>query len=98
MSHRAGMATDLDLRHFRYFVTVAEELHFARAAQRIGIRPSPLSKAITQLERRLKLRLFHRNRRRTQLTEAGAALLPQAKILLAQAERLQQTIAALSSE
>ena len=89
---------DLDLRHLRYFVALAEELHFGRAAQRVGIRPSPLSKAITQLERRLQLRLFHRNRRRTLLTEAGASLLPQTKILLAQAERLQQTIAALSSE
>jgi DNA-binding transcriptional LysR family regulator len=61
----------METRELRYFVAVAEELHFARAAARVGIEQSPLSKAITEMERRLSVRLFVRTRRSTQLTYVG---------------------------
>jgi DNA-binding transcriptional LysR family regulator len=69
----------LELRQLRYFVAVAEELHFGRAADRLHMSQSPLSRAIRELERELGLVLFVRTTRRVELTPAGSALLERAR-------------------
>jgi DNA-binding transcriptional LysR family regulator len=87
----------MELRELQYFVAVAEELHFQRAAERVGINQSPLSKAITLMEERLGVRLFVRTRRSTQLTRVGEALLPAAHRVLAEAADAQRTMIAASA-
>ncbi|GAA1271513.1 LysR family transcriptional regulator [Sphaerisporangium rubeum] len=78
------MAMDtLETRELRYFIAVAEELHFGRAAERLGMAQPPLSRAIQQLERRLGVRLLERNRRGVALTGAGEVLLHEGRAALA---------------
>jgi DNA-binding transcriptional LysR family regulator len=84
----------MELRLLRYFIAVAEELHFGRAAARVGIEQSPLSKAITDMERRLGVRLFVRTRRSTQLTYVGETLLPDARRILVEVEQAHRNIKA----
>src|SRR3569832_881315 len=78
----------IELRLWRQFLAVAEELHFGRAAARLHITQPPLPQAIALLEQRLGLRLFDRTKRSVKLTPAGAALVPQARDLLARAAAL----------
>ncbi|MGX6446890.1 LysR family transcriptional regulator [Patulibacter sp. S7RM1-6] len=73
---------DLETRELRYFVAVAEERHFGRAAARLGIAQPPLSRAIQRLERRLGVRLLDRDHRGAAPTDAGAVLLREARTVL----------------
>ncbi|GLQ90733.1 LysR substrate-binding domain-containing protein [Dyella flagellata] len=83
----------LELRHLKYFVTVADELHFGRAAERLGISQPPLSQQIHALETRLGAKLFERKGRGITLSSAGSALLPRARTILTQAERAAESVA-----
>ncbi|HSV61049.1 MAG TPA: LysR family transcriptional regulator [Variovorax sp.] len=76
----------MELRHLRYFVVLAEELHFGRAARRLSISQPPLSVAIRQLEDSVRAQLFERNSKQVRLTPAGQALQQSARRLLRQAE------------
>ncbi|WP_203564745.1 LysR family transcriptional regulator, partial [Bordetella pseudohinzii] len=81
----------MELRHLRYFVAVAEALHFTRAAQRLGIGQPPLSLQIQQLEREIGTPLLLRLPRGVELTEAGARFLEDARGILAAADRAVET-------
>src|SRR5262245_3465412 len=75
-----------ELRHLRYFVAVAEELSFSRAARRLRMAQPPLSVAIRQLEEEVGATLFNQTTRAVELTEAGRALLAGARRAIAEAE------------
>ena len=82
----------MELRHFRFVVTLAEELHFGRAAARLNISQPPLSRQIRQLEEELGVKLFHRTRRQVKVTEAGKMFTEQARQILAEAEQARHLV------
>jgi DNA-binding transcriptional LysR family regulator len=89
----------MELRHLRCFIAVAEELHFARAAERLHIEQSPLSRAIKELEEELGVSLFARTTRSTRLTRAGTLFLEHVPRVFAALEQARDSVraAALAS-
>ncbi|WP_159424285.1 LysR family transcriptional regulator [Streptomyces sp. 3214.6] len=83
----------VDMWHLRYFIAVAEELNFTRAAQRLSMSSSPLSRRIQDLEKALGQQLFLRDRRTTALTPAGEALLPLARDVVARFDAIHSALA-----
>lgn len=77
----------MELRLLRYFVVVAQELHFARAAERLGIEQSPVSRAMRDLEKLLDVQLLDRSMRQTRLTWAGQVFLGECKRVLVTVEQ-----------
>jgi DNA-binding transcriptional LysR family regulator len=82
----------MELRHLRHFIAVAEERHFGRAAARLGIEQSPLSRSIRHLEDHLRCPLLYRSPQGSELTAMGVALLPEARAILAHAARLKTRV------
>src|SRR3981189_2896087 len=81
----------MELRHLRYFIAVAEEGHITRAAERLGMQQPPLSQQIKALERELDAQLFRRKARGGELTDAGQALLNDARPMFAHLDRAVET-------
>lgn len=87
----------MELRHLRYFIVVAEELHFGRAALRLHIEQSPLSRAIKELEEHLGVRLFDRTTRSTRLTRAGEVFLEHVRRVFAVLEQARNSVEAVAA-
>ena len=80
------------LRHFSYFLAVADERHFGKAAKRLGMSQPPLSQQIQVLEKSLGVRLFERSRQGVTLSREGAAILAPVRRFMEHAQRLQQAV------
>lgn len=87
----------MELRHLRYFLAVAEELHFARAADRLHIEQSPLSRAIKELEEELGVPLFARTTRSTQLTRTGKLFLDHVRRVFTALEQARDSVKAAAN-
>lgn len=87
----------MELRHLRCFIAVAEELHFARAAERLHIEQSPLSRTIKELEEELGARLFDRNTRSTRLTRAGQVFMEHVPRVFAALTQARDSVRAISA-
>jgi DNA-binding transcriptional LysR family regulator len=87
MGNGLGSAPVVELRHLRYFIAVAEELNFSRAAERLHMAQPPVSVAIRQLEREIGSELFRRSSREVKLTDAGVAMLAAARRTLSELDR-----------
>jgi DNA-binding transcriptional LysR family regulator len=83
----------VELRQLEYFIAVAEDLHFGRAAERLSIGQPAVSQQVARLERELSVNLFDRTSRTVRLTTAGESLLPEARAVLAAVERARQSVA-----
>lgn len=82
----------IELRHLRYFIAVAEELNFTRAAERVHIDQTPLSRAVRDLEEELDVQLFVRESRRLRITPAGVRLLDEARKIFIRVERTKRVV------
>ena len=82
----------MNLRSLRFFIAVAEEMHFGRAADRLNMSQPPLSQHIKALEEELNVVLFHRTKRSVRITDAGTALLDEARRLVVQADGLRHVV------
>jgi DNA-binding transcriptional LysR family regulator len=87
----------MELRHLRCFLAVAEELHFARAAERLHIEQSPLSRAIKELEEELGVTLFARTTRSTRLTLAGKLFLEHVRRVFAALQQARDSVKAAAN-
>lgn len=88
----------MELRQLRYFVAVAQELHFGRAARRMRVSQPPLSRQIADLERQLGVRLLNRTSHHVELTAAGRAFLSESREILAAVERAKATVRSTGAE
>src|SRR4051812_10722354 len=87
----------MDLQHIRCFLAVAEELHFGRAAERLHLTPSPVSRTVKELERQLHVDLFVRTYHTVELTSAGQALMEPAREILKNFDTFRQTARSAAS-
>ncbi|MGA9322665.1 MAG: LysR family transcriptional regulator, partial [Xanthobacteraceae bacterium] len=90
-------ADALDLRRLRYFITLAEELHFGRAADRLQIAQPPLSRLIGRIEADIGAQLIDRSRSQIRLTQAGKVLLARAREIIRQVDEATAEVAPLGS-